>query len=97
MAFTDEEPDAALTSDDEVSADSISADRISAVEVEADDGDPEFRDDQEYREPPVTGDPAVDEVVAEVARAVMGPLEGQLAVYDTAYRTLQDRLADVEG
>jgi hypothetical protein len=78
MAFTDEEPDAALTS------------AVPAQEVTDE-------NDQEFREPPVTGDPGVDEVVAAVARAVMGPLEGQLAVYDTAYRTLQDRLADVEG
>lgn len=50
-----------------------------------------------YPDPPRTGDTAVDEVIDAVARAVSGPLEEQLAVYDTAYRTLQDRLADVEG
>jgi len=51
----------------------------------------------DYPDPPRTGDPAVDEVIDAVARAVGGPLEEQLAVYDAAYRTLQDRLADVEG
>jgi len=48
-------------------------------------------------EPPVTGDDAVDHAVAEVARSVERPLEDQVAVIDAAHRTLQDRLADVEG
>jgi hypothetical protein len=48
-------------------------------------------------DPPHTGDPAVDQVISAVAAAVGGPLEEQLAAYDTAHRTLQDRLADVEG
>lgn len=51
----------------------------------------------EYPDPPLTGDPGVDQVLAAVAQAVHGPLEEQLAVYDIAHRTLQDRLADVEG
>jgi hypothetical protein len=48
-------------------------------------------------DPPRTGDPAVDEAITAIARAVTGPLEEQLAVYEVAHRTLQDRLADVEG
>jgi hypothetical protein len=51
----------------------------------------------EYPEPPRTGDHAVDEVLVAVALAVTGPLEEQLAVFDAAHRTLQGRLADVEG
>ena len=51
----------------------------------------------DYPDPPRTGDAAVDEVIEAVAHAVRGPLEEQLAVYDAAHRTLQDRLADVEG
>jgi hypothetical protein len=48
-------------------------------------------------DPPITGDEAVDKVVAEVAQALHRPLEEQVAVIDAAHRTLQDRLADVEG
>jgi hypothetical protein len=51
----------------------------------------------EYPDPPRTGDPAVDRVLDAVAGAVSGPLEEQLSAYDAAHRTLQDRLADVEG
>ena len=51
----------------------------------------------DYPDPPRTGDAAVDEAIEAVAHAVRGPLEEQLAVYDAAHRTLQDRLADVEG
>ena len=51
----------------------------------------------DYPDPPRTGDAAVDEVIEAVAHAVRGPLEEQVAVYDAAHRTLQDRLADVEG
>jgi len=47
--------------------------------------------------PPFTGDSAVDSVTDEVRVAAAGPLEGQLAAYERAHRTLQDRLADVEG
>jgi len=47
--------------------------------------------------PPVTGDDAVDAATAEVADTAADPLEARLAVYERAHRTLQDRLADVEG
>jgi hypothetical protein len=47
--------------------------------------------------PPQTGDLAVDQAIDAVARALGAPLEEQLAVYEAAHRTLQDRLADVEG
>jgi hypothetical protein len=59
--------------------------------------EPEPEPVPDYPDPPRTGDTAVDQVLDAVARAVGGPLEEQLAVYDTAHRTLQDRLADVEG
>ena len=48
-------------------------------------------------DPPVTGDAAVDESTAAVARAVTEPLEDQVRVIEAAHRVLQDRLADVEG
>ena len=48
-------------------------------------------------EPPLTGDAAVDEATAAVARAVTEPLEDQVRVIEAAHRVLQDRLADVEG
>jgi hypothetical protein len=47
--------------------------------------------------PPATGDPAVDEATADVAATAGEPLETRLAAYERAHRTLQDRLADVEG
>jgi hypothetical protein len=96
-----------------VPAEQMMLDRHPLVHEPAPDGDPALVDDDElrhqealdsadeavpdYPDPPRTGDPAVDEVIDAVARAVGGPLEEQLAVYDAAYRTLQDRLADVEG
>jgi hypothetical protein len=48
-------------------------------------------------DPPETGDAAVDESTAAVARAVAEPLEDQVRVIEAAHRVLQDRLADVEG
>ena len=47
--------------------------------------------------PPHTGDDLVDAAVARLARVASEPLEDQLGVYDEVHRTLQDRLADVEG
>jgi hypothetical protein len=47
--------------------------------------------------PPVTGDDAVDAATAEVGDTAGDPLEARLAAYERAHRTLQDRLADVEG
>jgi hypothetical protein len=47
--------------------------------------------------PPHTSDLAVDEAVVLLARSMAEPLEEQVAVYDAVHRTLQDRLADVEG
>ena len=46
---------------------------------------------------PQTGDPDVDTAIFAVAEAMSSPLEEQVAVYEAAHRTLQDRLADVEG
>jgi hypothetical protein len=48
-------------------------------------------------DPPVTGDDAVDAATAEVADTAADPLEARLTAYERAHRTLQDRLADVEG
>jgi hypothetical protein len=48
-------------------------------------------------QPPHTGDELVDAAVERLSRAATAPLEDQLAVYDAVHRTLQDRLADVEG
>jgi len=48
-------------------------------------------------EPPVTGDHAVDEATATLAAASRAPLEQQVAAFDAAHRTLQDRLADIDG
>jgi hypothetical protein len=50
----------------------------------------------EVPEPPVTGDPIVDEAAQRVGAAVQEPLDTQVAVYDAVHRALQDRLADVE-
>ncbi len=50
-------------------------------------------------EPAATGDDAVDAALARLAQAVSAgaPLEEQLPVLEAVHRTLQDRLADVEG
>jgi enamine deaminase RidA (YjgF/YER057c/UK114 family) len=48
-------------------------------------------------EPPSTGDGAVDEALTRLARAAGEPLDAQLPLLDAVHRTLQDRLADVEG
>lgn len=63
---------------------------------------PEQQDDSAAGAPvvpdaPQTGDQAVDEAVRLLAEAMSGPLEEQADAYDLAHRTLQDRLADVEG
>lgn len=46
---------------------------------------------------PETGDPGLDETLRELARASAIPLEDQLPVIEAVHRSLQDRLADVEG
>jgi len=46
---------------------------------------------------PGTGDPGLDETLRELARASAIPLEDQLPVIEAVHRSLQDRLADVEG
>jgi hypothetical protein len=51
----------------------------------------------DFPDPPQTGDADVDKAIGALAQAVGGPLEEQLTVYEAAHRTLQDRLADVEG
>jgi hypothetical protein len=88
-------------------SDTGAADAVDPVDAPVDDAqgdnepvDNEPSDDEpgfEVPDPPQTGDPEVDQAVAALAVAVGGPLEEQLAVYESAHRTLQDRLADVEG
>jgi metal-dependent amidase/aminoacylase/carboxypeptidase family protein len=51
----------------------------------------------DHPEAPHTGDDAVDAAVQLLAGVCDRPLDDQLAVYDAVHRTLQDRLADVEG
>jgi hypothetical protein len=51
----------------------------------------------DYPDPPRTGDAEIDEAIEALATAVNGPLEERLTAFDAAHRTLQDRLADVEG
>jgi hypothetical protein len=51
----------------------------------------------EYPDPPLTGDPEIDEAINALARVVGGSLEDRLTAFEAAHRTLQDRLADVEG
>ncbi len=46
---------------------------------------------------PTTGDPAVDSALERLVAAAVGTPEDQVAAFDAAHRTLQDRLADVEG
>jgi hypothetical protein len=46
---------------------------------------------------PHTGDLAVDEALTRLAEATDLPLEEQVGVFDAVHRTLQDRLADVDG
>lgn len=68
------------------------------VDVPYEDVDVPFEDvdvPYEVPEPPVTGDPVVDEGVRRVAAAAAQPLDVQVGVYDGAHRALQDRLADV--
>lgn len=48
-------------------------------------------------EAPVTGDAAVDDAVTRLAQLQGATLEEQLPVLEAVHRTLQDRLADVEG
>ncbi|MBT0772555.1 hypothetical protein KIH74_26655 [Kineosporia sp. J2-2] len=45
----------------------------------------------------MTGDHAVDEAMELVADTFGAGLDLQLQAYESAHRTLQDRLADVEG
>jgi hypothetical protein len=58
-------------------------------------GDPEPAEFE--RQVPETGDPGLDETLRELARASAIPLEDQLPVIEAVHRSLQDRLADVEG
>jgi hypothetical protein len=46
---------------------------------------------------PQTGDPAIDEVVAELARARTRPLADHISAGEQAHRVLQARLSDLGG
>ncbi len=46
---------------------------------------------------PVTGDEDVDALIAQLVAHAAVPLEEQLPILEAVHRTLQDRLADVEG
>jgi len=46
---------------------------------------------------PVTGDEDVDALIAQLVAHAAVPLEDQLPILEAVHRTLQDRLADVEG
>ena len=72
--------------DDESSAESVDLDRDEA-----------WAGDVDVDPPPATGDPGVDDALGRLPQAVALPLEQQLPVFDAVHRTLQDRLADVEG
>jgi hypothetical protein len=51
----------------------------------------------ELPEPPATGDAEVDDALRRLADLTGTPLQGHPVIYETVHRTLQDRLADVEG
>ncbi len=61
-----------------------------------DDGDGDLGDTA-LAQAPATGDPGLDEALRELALASAISLEDQLPVIEAVHRTLQDRLADVEG
>jgi hypothetical protein len=90
----DDAPDLQVT-------DAASAAGAAAPEPDpAPDPEPDQRHEQHQGHepaPPATGDPAVDEATADVAATAGETLETRLAAYERAHRTLQDRLADVEG
>jgi hypothetical protein len=48
-------------------------------------------------QPPVSGDEDVDALIAQLVAHAAVPLEEQLPILEAVHRTLQDRLADVEG
>jgi hypothetical protein len=99
----EEQPENAGDVPDGPISDSLAGDAEEAdVEAEeADEAESAQTDPSEAQidvpEPPQTGDPAVDDAITAVAQAVGGSLEEQLAAYEAAHGTLQDRLADVEG
>ena len=49
------------------------------------------------RVPPRTGDEAVDAAMAELSNATEAPVAEQVEAYVGAHRSLQDRLADLDG
>lgn len=46
---------------------------------------------------PQTGDAAVDAALIELTAAAGAPIGDQVEAYVGAHRTLQDRLADIDG
>ncbi len=51
----------------------------------------------ELPDPPQTGESDVDEAMLRLASVTGATLDEQLAVLESVHRTLQDRLADVDG
>ncbi len=47
--------------------------------------------------PPETGDPVIDDALAELAAAPADDLDAQLAAGEAVHRTLQARLHDLGG
>jgi len=67
-------------------------------EQPADHAEPDGQfDAPELPEPPYTGEPGVDEALTRLASVTGATLEEQLPVLESVHRTLQDRLADVDG
>lgn len=51
----------------------------------------------QVRPAPTTSDARVDRALADLRAVVDGPVEQQVEAYVGAHRTLQDRLADLDG
>ena len=47
--------------------------------------------------PPPTGDDTVDAAMAELTNATTAPVADQVEAYVGAHRSMQDRLADLDG
>ena len=47
--------------------------------------------------PPPTGDETVDAALAELTSATQEPVADQVEAYVGAHRSMQDRLADLDG
>jgi hypothetical protein len=59
--------------------------------------EPDDADHQAVPEPPDTGDEVVGFAIGGLSALGSAALEDHPAIYEAVHRTLQDRLADVEG